>query len=775
MTANSASGSAARFVGQRVPRKEDRRLLTGNGQYVDDIALPGMLDVVFVRSQIARGRIRSIDVEAARSAPGVKAVLTAKDFADAPPEIFAVHGGACPMPKIDILAVEQVRYVGQPIAMIIAENRYLAEDAAALVYIDCTMETPVITIADARDGAPVHPEFANNEVDRASTPDDPEIDSVFASAAHVVEATIQHQRQAHAPMETRGIVAHAQPGGGLLVYASCQSPYQAAYYLARSLKMDTSQVRVIAKDVGGAFGLKVQFWLEEVAVAAAALRIGRPLKWIEDRLENLTSAGQAREQEIHCRYAFDAAGRILAADFEYYCNIGAFSPNADCNFFVLQLLPGPYRVPHYRYRTINYYSNTVGQAAYRGPWAMETLAREVMIELGARKVGIAPEELRRRNLVTKAEQPFTLVTGSIIDDVSVLECHDEVVSKIDMAAFRAEQAKARQQGRYIGIGFSVYVEPTTMGFGVNSTESAHIRIDPSGQVIASLGTHSQGHGTETTMAQVIADHLGVDVGRVTVQEDDSSRGGMGGGAGGSRQAVAGGGAAIQASAQLAAKVKRIAGFLLNANPELLVIEDGIVFVPGVPESTMPLSAVAATAYFDPDRLPPDMDPGLEVAHRFRPPPIVFSNAAHACVCEVEADTGFVKILRWIAGEDCGTVINPAVVEGQIAGGIAQGIGGVLLEEISYDDMGNPMAATFKDYVIPSVHDVPEIEYCHLSTPSSNVGGFKGVGEGGAIVAPPALVNAIADALAPFGDPCLNLPLTPSKLMEVMERPSLVAA
>lgn len=304
--------------------------------------------------------------------------------------------------------------------------------------------------------------------------------------------------------------------------------------------------------------------------------------------------------------------------------------------------------------------------------------------------------------------------------------------------------------------------------GVLSSDSAQIRVEPTGKVTAVISTHSQGHGTQTTMAQVVADQLGVPIEDVSVMEDDSSRGGFGPGAGGSRQAVSGGGAAIHASKLLLAKIKKIAGHMLNANPEDITLDRGAVRVAGVAEVTTTLQRIAEAAYLQTERLPPDTEPGLEAQYRYKPPPIVFSNAAHACVCEVDAETGVVKILRWIASEDCGVMINPAIVEGQIAGGLAQAIGGVLMEQIHYDAYGNPTAATFKDYLIPTAHDVPTFEYCHMVTPSISEGGFKGVGEGGAIIGPPTLVNAVADALAPFGVECFDLPLTPAKLLGLID-------
>jgi len=757
---------AARFVGQRVPRKEDRRLLTGKGSYVDDIVVPGMLYATFVRSQVARGAIRSLDLEAARAVPGVRAVYGPDELAQIPVDIFALYGLPNePAPVQRPLAVGRVTHVGEPLAVVVADTRYIAEDAAGLVFADIDYEDPVVTMAQAANGPPVHEGLASNLSAQAATPDDPELDRIIAGAAHVVTGTITHQRQVHTPMETRGLVVQKQGSGELSIWQACQSPHMAARYYSIAFGLPDHHVRVIAKDVGGAFGLKVQPGREEIAVVAAGLLLGRPIKWIEDRIENLTAGYQAREQEMRIKMAFDADARLLAAQVEYDCNVGAFPAGADCNSLGMMMFPGPYKLPRYGFKAKGWYSNTCGQAPYRGPWMIESLARETMLDKAARQIGIDPVEIRLRNLISKEDQPFSMPTGPVIDRTTPRETLQAALDKIGYKAFRAEQAAARAAGRYLGIGLAVYVEPTTMAmFGVLSSDVANIRVETNGKITATISTHSQGHGTATTMAQVVADELGVDIEDVTVLEDDSSRGGFGPGAGGSRQAVSGGGAAIRATKIVKQKIMTIAGHLLNANPDHIQIKRGVITVEGVPDVSTTIARVAEAAYLDPDRLPPEMEMGLEGNYRYRPPPIVFSNATHACICEVDGDTGMVKILRWVSSEDCGVMINPAVVEGQIAGGVVQGIGGVLLEHASYDAQGNPTAATFKDYLIPSALDVPRIEFAHITTPSTTEGGFKGVGEGGAIIAPPTMVNAVADAMVPFGRECLDLPLTPSKLL-----------
>jgi carbon-monoxide dehydrogenase large subunit len=766
---NAPAIAAGRFIGQRMARKEDSRLLTGRGIFVDDIVLPGMLHVAFVRSPVARGTIRSIDVSAARDLAGVHAILTAADLSRFKIDMLSFFLTA---PEIAILplAAERVAYVGDPVVMVLAVDRYVAEDAAGLVVIEYDEEDAVVTIADAKSGALVHPGTESNEAAMIGDAEDDELEDILARAPHLVTGTVTHQRVAQSPMETRGVVVSRQGDEELTVYLGCQSPQLAARYLAQAFGLPHTNIRVIAKDVGGSFGLKVQPWREEIAVIAAAMIVGRPLKWIEDRFENLVAANQAREQEMTLRIAFDADGRLLASHADYGLNNGAYPHGADANIAVMMFLWAAHKMPRSGFFGRGWYTNTVGLAAYRGPWAMETLARETMLDIAARQIGIDPIELRRRNLIGKADQPCTTGLGIELEDITPVECLDKLLRVLDVKAFRAEQAAARAQGRYLGLGIATYVEPTagSTGIAVLASDVAQIRIEPTGRVTAVLSTHSQGHGTQTTMAQVIAETLGVPYDDVSVFEDDSSRGGFGAGASGSRQAVAGGGASIGAASLLVDKVKRVAAHLLNANPEDVRIEDGMVRVAGVEEMTRSLREIAEVAYGEPDRLPPGMEPGLEAQYRYRPPPITFTSAAHACIVEVDAETGFVTIKRWISSEDCGVMINPAVVEGQIAGGLAQAIGTVLLEEIHYDARGNPTSVTYKDYLLPAISDVPDFEFVHASTASRAEGGFRGVGEGGAIIGPPTLVNAIADALSPFGARCLDLPLTPSKILDLIE-------
>lgn len=774
----SAPGiGAARYIGQRVLRKEDPRLLTGRGQFVDDIALPGMLHVAFARSPIARGRIVSINTTVARAMPGVHAIYTADDLARRKIDMLSFY---LTKPEVEILplAKDRIAHVGDPVALVIADTRYLAEDAAGLVEVQYEEEEPIVTIADAKRGAPVHANRENNIAAQIGDEDiDDDLDQLLKSAPHLFSHTVRHQRISQSPMETRGVVATRDGTEELTLYITCQSPHMIARWVSLALDLPNTAIRVIAKDVGGSFGLKNHPWREEAAVIIAALLFGRPLKWIEDRYESLTASNQAREAEMTLQTAFDAEGKLVASHGDYSCNNGAYPQGPDHNVAVHMFVWSAYKMPAYGFLTRGWYSNSMGLAAYRGPWAMESLIRETALDVAARRLGIDPIEIRKRNLVTLQDQPTVSSMGIPLEDITPAECLDKLLAYFDVAAFRKQQAEARKQGRHLGLGIATYIEPTGAAGSIPSMtgELAQIRIEPTGRVTATMSTHSQGHGTATTMAQIIADRLGVAYEDVTVFEGDSSRGGFSPGAAGSRQGVIAGGAAIKASDLLAAKVKQVAAHLLNSSPERIRIENGVVLVDGAPEMTRSLSDIAAIAYGEPDRMPPGLETGLEVQHRYQPPPMTFTSAAHACVVEVEAETGFVNILRWISSEDCGTVINPAVVEGQIAGGLAQAIGMVLLEDMPLDARGNPLAATYKDYLLPAISNIPDIEFVHANTPSKALGGMRGVGEGGAIIGPPTLVNAIADALAPFGELSpLELPLTPSKLLGMIEGRDLSA-
>lgn len=763
--------AGARFIGQRVPRKEDARLLTGRGTYTDDVVLPGMLHATFLRSPIARGKITSIDPSAAYAVEGVRAVILAADLAVLNVDLRSGQPVAGhPFRSVPPLAVDEVRYVGDPVAIVVADSRSIAEDGASLIEVTYAEERGVTGIEAAKSSGPIFADLPDNVAARMALPENAELTDLLATAPHVVSTSVRHQRICHAPMEPRGVVISPNGSGEITIHIGCQGPQTVARFLADILPLGDTAIRVISKDVGGSFGLKARPWREEVAIIAAGLLLKRPIKWIEDRLENLISANQAREQFATITTAFDANGLLLGSHVESALNNGAYPHYPDSNSAAMMFVWAAYKQPRYTFSTTGYYTNTTGLAAYRGPWALESLLRETMLDTAARRIGIDPIEIRRRNLVTAADRPHRTTIGLVLEDVTPLECLDELLLHVDVAAFRAEQAAGRAQGRYLGLGIATYVEPTaTSMFPPMATEVAAVRIEPNGRVTAALGTHSQGQGTQTTMAQIVAERLGVRFGDVSVFEDTSTGVGWGAGAGGSRQAVAGGGAAVRASEKLLQKVKTLAAHLLNASVDAITVEDGMIHVEGAPEMTRSLREIAEVAYGEPARLPPGMEAGLEVQDRYQSPPITFASAAHACIVEVDTETGFVHIKRWICSEDCGVVINPGIVEGQIAGGLAQAIGSVLFEKMDFDASGGPTAATFKDYKLPTISDVPDFEYVHICTPAKGDGGFRGVGEGGNIVGPPTLVNAIADALAPFGEVTVDLPLTPDKLMRIIDR------
>jgi carbon-monoxide dehydrogenase large subunit len=763
--------SAGRYVGQHVVRKEDPRLLTGQGRYVDDHVVPGMLHAAFVRSPHARAKIKGIDSAAARALPGVHAIYTGADIARLVKPARSLHWPPnLPYPVNLPLAHTDARFAGDPVVLVVADDRYIAEDAAELVVVDYEPEDPIVDYLQAHAGPRVHPDLESNLLMEGASPADPELERIFDTAPHIVERTITQQRYINSPMETRGIIAsHSAADNLTTIWCASQGVHQTAYYLANALGCDIGDLRVIANDVGAGFGGKVHPLRDEVSVVIAARHLRRPIKYIEDRMEHLTASAQAREESAHVKMAFDKNGILLAAHFDYQNDSGAYPWLPTVAPLAINAFPGPYRLPKFGWRSRAWYTNTVGLGAYRGPWMFETVAREQLMDIAAKQMGIDPLELRRRNVILTSDQPYKTASGQVYDRVSPDQTLEKVAGMIDIAAFRKEQAEARKQGRYLGLGFSVYMEPTVNAIGgIRTTFQAETRIDASGRVTVSSHIGNPGNSLETTLAQIAADQLGVDIKDVRVVYGDTANTQFGPGAGGSKQAVGAGGAVTVAAQTLRTKILAIGAKMLEAAPEDLTIENGKVFVKGVPQVSLTLKKIAEATYYTPKLLPEGMEAGLAASHRMTLPVTHWANAAHACTVDVDIETGMVRILRWIASEDCGVMINPTVVEGQMSGGIVQGIGGVLLEHALYDERGNPLAASYKDYLLPLATDIPMIEYSHVCTPSNTPGGFKGAGEGGAIIAPSTLINAIADALAPFNIDCTRLPLSPDRLVMALE-------
>jgi carbon-monoxide dehydrogenase large subunit len=760
---------AARFVGERVQRKEDPRLLSGRGRYVDDVSLPGLLHVAFVRSPHARARIVAVDTDDAATAPGVRAVLTYDDLVGA--------GRLDPSgpPAQRPLALRMACFVGDPVVLVAADTRARAEDACELVVVDYE---PLPALVDARAAIAdtenlVHPELGANVTGQSASPPDPELDEAIASAAHVVRETIAQHRYLAVPMETRGVVASWEPARDeMTIWLSTQGAHMARDHFANVLGLAAPRVHVVVGDVGGAFGQKINVGREETAVALASRALRRPVKWIEDRWENLVAAPHARWEEAEAVLALDGEGRIVAARADHVADAGAYAGGPGAAGMpglpmIVRFLGGPYRVPRVGGSSATAITNTSRRGAYRGPWMFETVVRETMLDIAARRIGIDPLELRRRNVLQQADIPYTTATGAVLDHVTPAETLEQAAALIGYDEFRREQAAARERGRCLGIGIALFVEPTASGFGMGITEAATIRIDASGKVQVLTGANSQGHSVETTLAQVAAEHLGVGIDDVTVLFGDTAVSPVGAVTGGSRNAIFGGGAVRDAALEMRARVLRIAAHTMEAAAEDLDIADGVISVRGTPAANTTLAAVAQLAYLNPRQLPEGVPPGLEVATRFTTTGPTWSNAAHICTCEVDRRTGVVTLLRYVVSEDCGTIINPMVVEGQISGGVVQGIGGTLLEHFVYDGDGTPLTTTFLDYLLPTAPDVPDFEYGHIETPSARPGGFKGMGEGGAIAAPAAVFNAVADAVAPYGVTLTRQPLTPDAILAAL--------
>ena len=767
---------AARYAGSRVPRVEDARLLTGSGTFVDDITRPGMLHACFVRSPHPRAVILSIDASQALALPGVRAVFTAADLnGDVVEAWYTGTGKDVPDTPRPPLACGEVRFAGDPVALVVAESRYVAEDGAELVMVDYDPLPAVPDYATAQDSPErVHEKYPGNLAGKLGGAPAEMIAPAFEAARHVIAETIWEQAFVPVPMETRGLVVEwTRATGELTIWAATQAPHEVRMFAARLLGIPEHSVRVIARDTGGGFGQKVMPLREDMCVMLAARKVPGPLKWIEDRRENLMAASQARHEHGLAKLAFDSDGKLLALSLDHVQDVGAYPTPwpVGTGAFTGMNFPGPYRVSAGTFTHASVFSNLPGRAAYRGPWAFETVAREVALDIAARRMGADPAELRRTNLLRCDEMPFSSPTGMPYDHMDPLGTFDAAMSLLGYADFREEQAAARAQGRFLGVGISCYAEPTTPAFGYYATEGATIRIEPSGKVNVYVAGGSTGNSLETTAIQLAADALGADIADVHTIQGDTAITPFGAGTGGSRSGSMIAGAVGVTAAELRDKLTKLAAHKLEASDADIELGGSRAAVKGDPDAGVSFAELANIAYFQPHALPPGMSAGLEASSRYAATGGMglWACATHVCTCEVDITTGAVKLLRYIVGEDCGHMINPSIVEGQIAGGVVQGIGGALLEELAYDADGNPVATTFMDYLLPTAAEVPDIEYAHVETaPGPGPGGYKGVGEGGAIGAPAAVVNAVADALSPFGVTITRLPVTPASIVSLLE-------
>jgi carbon-monoxide dehydrogenase large subunit len=749
-----------------------------------------MLHASFVRSPMAHADIVSVDVSAAAARMGVHAVFTGADIAaSAKPFVCDSLHPSWQSAGYPPVASERVRFVGEAVAVVVADDRYLAEDAGELVSVRYAERPVVASIAAAvAEGAPkVHDSWTDNlYVKRHFREGDP--DAAFANAHGVVRLDLNTHRQAGIPLETRGCVADYDSRDQLLtVWTSSQTPHLVRTGLADTLQIPEHRIRVVAPDVGGGFGIKCHLFPEEVVVAVLAMKTHRPVKWIEDRQEHFLASIHSREHQHHVELAYAEDGMVIGLRAKIYVDCGAYSmwpwTSTMDTGMALGILPGPYQIRNYECEAYSVATNKCPHGAYRGvarPAACFSIERG-MDEV-AHRVGISRVEVRRRNLVQPEQFPYESVTGLIYDSGSFVESLDRVCEMGDYKAMLEEQKKARAEGRWVGIGIACYTEQTahaTQEFVqryvpiVPGFEAALVRMDPSGFVTVHMSTHSHGQGHETTMAQLVADKLTLPVENVRVVLGDTAATPYGHGTFASRSAVLGGGACVQAASKLRDKLIRFAAEHLESDPGDLELVDGRVVVKGAPTRGISISEMARWAYHRPEKLPAGMEPSLEAVAAYDAPPGLgtFANAAHLALIEVDPDLGKIELLRYVVVEDCGQMINPLIVKGQVHGGVAQGIGGALLEELIYDDQGQLTTSTFMDYLLPGSTDIPNIEVGHLESPSPfTVEGIKGMGEGGTIAPGPALASALADALSPLGHVEVNeLPLTAERVRWIMRK------
>ena len=767
---------AQRFVGESVKRSEDKRILTGTGNYVDDINLPGMLHAAFLRSPIAHGRITSIDVSAAREVEGVVAAYTGA-------EVQELLAPGAPSPgffgpaqvKFTVVATDKVRLVGDPVAVVVAESRYIAEDALQLIEVDYEDLPPVASSEVALDPSipAIFEDLGSNIIRQPSTNTHGPVDDVFAKADRIVRANLRQHRHQNVPMECRGCVAEYDPASGVFtMHGSNQGVGLAKMGLVAQLGLPMDKVRVLCGDIGGSFGLKIGTGREEITTAAIAKSLARPVKWIEDRNEHLSSSGHAREETLDVEAAVTNDGDILGlkvkmvVDTGAYPGMGAMIPN-----MVEGMLPGPYSLQALEFEGSATVTNKATYVAYRGPWAAETFCRERMVDIIAHELGLDPLEVRRRNIAFQGENPGTMIsTCRSLRSATARESLEKIAEVVDVPAFRKRQEEERAKGRYLGLGMATYIEgaPGPRGAqGGLGNEQMRMRLDDDGivRVFTAQMPHGQGH--ETTLAQIAAEEFGVPFEQVKIVAGDSDQVPFGF-TGGSRSATMAGGAALHTARALRDRVLEVSSHLLEASADDLEIVDGKVGVRGVPARAKPLGEIAASAA-QTGALPEGVDATLEVTQNYDGGQGGWSGGTHCAIVAVDIETGLVEIERYVVAEDCGKLINPAIVDGQVRGGVAQGIGAVLLERSAYDpDSGQFLAGTFMDYLLPSTTEVPRIEIHHLETvPLDPDVNFRGVGEGGMIVAPPTVCNAIEDALAPFGVKIEEQHLPPLRILELI--------
>jgi carbon-monoxide dehydrogenase large subunit len=777
------------YIGRAVPRPNLQRLLQGRGQYVSDMVLPRMAHVAFVRSPYAHARIIAIDSAEARTMPGVVAVVTGAELAKVITPWVGVlsHLKGLKSAPQHAIAVERACWQGEAVAAVIAVSRAVAEDAAERVLVDYEELDPVVDMTTALDaGTPViHPDLGDNLAFERKL-DAGAVDAAFAEADHVVEAEFVFGRHTGVTLEPRSIIADWNPGEErLTVYQGTQAPHMMQNIFAKHLGLEEAQVRVVCKDVGGSFGIKVHVYADDMAVAALSKLLRRPVKFVADRLESFNTDIHARDHRCKGRAAVKADGTITAFEIDDLTGIGPYSVYPRTSAIeanqVVNLVGGPYTTPNYRARARVVFQNKNVTCQYRAvghPIACSVT--EGLVDLAAKAVGMDPAEIRRRNLIRDDAYPCASPSGLRFEALSHHQALDRLLAMMNYDGLRAEQAALRQRGIHRGIGIASFIEvtnpsPAFYGVGgarISSQDGVSVRMDATGAIICQTSITEQGQGSEAITAQIVASALGVPMERVRVILGDTDNTPYGGGTWASRGAGIGGEAAWQAGSLLRRNILAAAATILQAQTEELDIVGGNVVDADTHSERMPLAELARVIYFRPDTLPPDFQPEMVAVRHFVPReyPFAFTNGIQGAWLEVDTDTGFITLLKHWVVEDCGTIINPQLVDEQIRGGVVQGLGAALFEHCIYDERGQLINATMADYLVPMAAEMPDIEVGHVVTPTQDGAlGAKGAGEAGTAGAAAAVANAVNDALTPFNIQLTEIPLTPEVLLRAMGR------
>ncbi len=781
-----ASPVLPKLVGARVKRREDPRLIQGRGTYVDDIKIVGMLHLAFARSDLAHGRIRSVDTSAAEAMDGVEAVYTGAQIADllGPMPI----GTPFPSPDHRAVAADVVRYVGEPVAVVVASDRYIARDAADTIVVDYERLPAVVDTEEAMTGKPtvIHADFANNlavpfvpmgtGVDAKGNVDDTAIDQAFADAEVVISQRMVNQRLAPTAMEPRGVVVHYEPGKeAMTIWSSTQNPHILRSFIAAMTGLGQDAVRAIAPEVGGGFGAKINIYGEEYVAAAISKRLGLPVKWVEDRSEAFLATTHGRDIIGYVDLAAKRDGTVLGLKLRLIADVGAYNMllTAAIPTLTMTMANATYAIPAVRAALTEVFTNKTPTDAYRGAGRPEaTYFVERAMDMLARELQMDPADVRRKNFIQPDQFPYTTQTGAVYDSGDYAKALDLALDKAGWAALKAERDAARAEGRLVGLGLSMYVE--VCGLGPSSSlptggwEHAQVTIERDGRISATTGASPHGQGNETTFAQMLADQFGVPIEHIRIHHGDTGVVKQGIGTFGSRSQAVGGAALHLAGGKVKTKMAKFAAALLEAHESDLVFENGTISVKGSPSSAKSFAEVAAYAYV-PVPLPKGLDPGLSEEAFFEPANNTYPFGCHISMLEIDRDTGEPTLLKLVAVDDAGNLINPLIVEGQIHGGLAQGIGQALIEEVAYDEDGQPLTASFMDYAIPRAADFPRFELDNTVTPTPvNPLGAKGVGEAGTLGSTPSVVSAAVDALSAFGVTHVDMMLRPEKLWRIIQ-------